>query len=497
MWRSSPVTSLHQIIELNGRMKMQNLSLNKLSIIGLLILQFVLFKAIMASECIISFPCVAYSRAEAVFIGKLQKVIKDKDEPDKIVYAYFEVEKVFKGKVRSIEEVKFSTENCKRIFVVGDKYFVYKDNSKYNNEFNRTHPFYEESSDFIYANSLSETNPTFTISGKIEGISENEINSTTVVIEEGQNKYTPIVNKEGEFSFVVGKKAIYHIKIILPFDAKVWVTSGNIGYDVEVKNYVNQTVIKYDLEFKSNSCDIREIWFNKDYKIAESRISGKVIDEFGNPIPKFVISLYPNTLNQDFTNWDFRLAKTNEAGEYVFDKLQPGSYIIGINMGRTPDFELPYPETYFPGKKTVKEAQIINLFEKQNLSLEPFIIPPKLKTVKISGKIIWEDGTPVSRFSPDSSPEQKPRIYLIDPITLKSDLGSLIRTDEQGNFTFLAFENYSYILHADAINTEKQPMHSKHLLIKATKNLFPIILKLSLRGEGRTIEEIKEELGIK
>jgi hypothetical protein len=242
------------------------------SYLSLIVLIFFSSSHVVAlCSCSIPAPCVAYSRADAVFIGKLQKLVDDENLID-ATYAYFEVEKIFKGKVGKVEVVKLIQGDCGATFKEGEKYFVYKDNSGYIRPCNRTHKFSEvlskENDDFIYASSLTAANPTFTISGKIELLSESEKKNVKVLIEDGKSKYEPEIDAYGAFSQKVTKKRIYDVKIMLPFDAAIEVTSGDVGYDVKVSRSENQTIISYKVEFKPNSCEDREIKFAKDYKDA-------------------------------------------------------------------------------------------------------------------------------------------------------------------------------------------------------------------------------------
>ena len=301
----------------------------------------------IACSCKIPPPCIAYSHAAAVFTGKLQRLVSDKE----IIYAHFEVERVFKGTVKNIEAVGFLSGGCEKSLQVGGKYFVYKEDANYPGMCNRTHLLWEKDSDFIYASGLSEKNPVFTISGTIDGLSESETKEAQVFIEESKNRYEALIDKDGSFTFKAAKKGTYYVKILLPFDAAAQVTSGNLIYNVKQTRSENRTIIEYETDFKSNGCDSREIEFNKNYETASSStLRGNVVDESGNPVRSLKVYAYPQTRNQNFTGWDFEVARTNETGEQVFNKLSSGNYIPGINMGKTPDFSLPYPETYFHGK---------------------------------------------------------------------------------------------------------------------------------------------------
>jgi hypothetical protein len=221
----------------------------------------------LASGCNIPPACVSYTRADAVFIGKLVKIEKNTNET--FLLTHFEVERTFKGEVSEVELVKFlPMYEGGLTFKVGEKYFVYKDYKKdsdgQNMFCNGTERFYDASKDFIYAKSLSETKPSFIISGTIELLSKSEIKRVKVFIENGKNNYKPSIDKYGTFRIRTTKKGIYNVKIILPFKTVgISLLSEPILYDdFKVVHAENQTSIFYQAEYQPNSCHNREIQFS-------------------------------------------------------------------------------------------------------------------------------------------------------------------------------------------------------------------------------------------
>lgn len=224
----------------------------------------------LACNCSIPPPCVAYTRADAVFIGKLQKIVEETNNDSSIntTYAYFNVERIFKGKVEKVEVIELRQGNCGTTFRVGEKYFVYRESPAIIRACTRTGLFLEDSpkddEDFIYASSLSETNPIFNIGGEIPGLNEEEKKAAKVFIKNGEKTYQPLIDIYGTFDFKTAEKGTYNVKIVLPFEAHVEVTSGDVGYIVESIRSEGETTVSYSVKFKPNSCDNREINFSKD-----------------------------------------------------------------------------------------------------------------------------------------------------------------------------------------------------------------------------------------
>ncbi len=455
---------------------------------------FILNSKVFACSCLLAPPCVAYSESEKVFIGELEEIIEDKNSRIYTVYGRFRVERSFKGNPAKTEKVKFEMGSCERKFTIGETYFVYVNNASLRQYCDRTNILSESSLDLDYVNSLSKTSPKYSISGDIIGLSELELNELNIKISDGDVEYEVKPDQLGQIKFDTTKDTSYNVRISIPF--KAFVDTNN----VIVNNTSSRTTIEYKSNFIPNGCSYRRIRVSKIDDTPTSNIFGKVVDKSGNAIPRLYLYLYPYKLNQDFTSDDYELAKTNDKGEYIFRKVKPGNYIFGTNLGRTPDFDTPFPETFFPSQKTFNESGIITVSEKQDLTLPIFVIPPRLKTVKISGKLVWEDGTPVAKFSPNSESEQKAAFYLIDPLTFKRfdsftyEGRNPIELDNQGNFSFLGYKGYSYIIHAHAFNFDNKPLHAKHIIVKASENVPLLTLKLSLEGKGENITDIKREL---
>jgi hypothetical protein len=373
-------------------MKNQNYSIRK-AIFVIILMVLVFFDKAISCDCHSQNVCVDYSQAKFVFIGKLLKVV-EVDKTNKFdFYAHFKVEKPFKGKIDKVEVVKLNTscrENFK--FEIGEKYLVYSDD--FRSPCNRTDLLSKMKSDLDYIKTLSETTPSFTVHGKL-GITESEAKETRVTVSDGKREYPTEVDKYGQYSFVSTNNTNFHIKIVLPFYAEV------NGYGIKAVSFKpNQTTIEYDVSFKPNECNFREITAN-NIEDTSSKISGKVIDECGKPIVGLLVSLYPNTTNQIFGLTDGKLAKTNYLGDYEFRNLSSGNYLLGVNLGKSPEFDRPYPTTFLGGGENKDDANIIVLGVSEAVSVPNLILSRKLKLIKVIGKLVWNDSTPVVSVYPN------------------------------------------------------------------------------------------------
>lgn len=218
---------------------------------------------VLACDCETPSVCVAYSQASSIFIGKLEKVEKDKNNPN-VVDVFYKVEKTFKGSPQKVEKQRFVIGNCNRDFIIGEKYFVYKEDVKTSYPCNRTGLLSEAKAELDYVNKLSKENPTFSIHGSIWKLSEKELEKVKISISDERDTYKVIINKNGIFKFTTKKIGRYSIKIELPFSAGTNVVQNGWVTSIAKTSQLNsKTIIEYELLFKPNACDHRTIFINK------------------------------------------------------------------------------------------------------------------------------------------------------------------------------------------------------------------------------------------
>jgi hypothetical protein len=230
---------------------------------------FLSFANVIACECNLPQICVAYSRAKKVFIGKLVKVEENELLSRNIVKVHFSVEKTYKGETQKVEIVTFKNSDCLIIkFKEGEKYFVYAENANFNTYCNRTTYLSSAKKEIEHVNSLAKNKPIFNIKGVIargDTISDDELRKIEIFVTIRNKKNKVILNEGGMFNYTVTKKGLYKINILVPFDSRI--TTMNdlpVFGDVRVITTSDSTLISYNLEFKPNECDFREIQIIKN-----------------------------------------------------------------------------------------------------------------------------------------------------------------------------------------------------------------------------------------
>lgn len=182
-----------------------------------------------------------------------------------------------------------------------------------------------------------------------------------------------------------------------------------------------------------------------------SVISGRLVDEFGDPIAEAMVSAMRSVWADGRRRLQptGRTATTNDLGQFRVYGLSPGDYFVsatlpgdmmavGMAMAATmggvaggPTGSNPnsgYAPTYFPGTSNGAEAQKISVAVGQEAQNTDFALLP-VKLAKISGTVISSEGKPV-----DGS--------MINLVPRSADAGGMMmmfgggaRTDKNGNFT--------------------------------------------------------------
>lgn len=231
-----------------------------ISALVLLSVDLITVKNVLACQCPPLPICKAYSHSKAVFVGK---VVRNEEEKDSaFIRVTFAVEKAFKGKLEKIETARFLNTDCQTQFKAGEKYFVYELEPGYG--CNPSEPLSQAVSHLKYAESLSDSDPVFNISGLFHSITfldggSEYAKNVQVSIEKGETKYKPDVNEYGSFKLTTKEKGTYKIKILFNNPIQLSLVMAEIVLPDKAKYWTTatQTSLEYDAEFEPNGCDSR------------------------------------------------------------------------------------------------------------------------------------------------------------------------------------------------------------------------------------------------
>ena len=132
-----------------------------------------------------------------------------------------------------------------------------------------------------------------------------------------------------------------------------------------------------------------------------SVISGRVLDEFGDPLPDAQVSALRllSAGGQRRMVPAGRSAATNDIGEFRLFALPPGQYYVSAILRNfspgDPEDRSGYAPTYFPGTANVSEAQRVTVGLGQTVSDISMALTP-VRVVRVSGTAFDSQGRPLS-----------------------------------------------------------------------------------------------------
>lgn len=136
----------------------------------------------------------------------------------------------------------------------------------------------------------------------------------------------------------------------------------------------------------------------------------------------------------DKNSWTATVA---DNGEFRFDYVAPGRYYLGVNLRYGPSFEQAYPATYFPGVQSADQATVIEVRANQTLTGYDLALPAPVARRVVKGIARWPDGRPASGI----------RVTLENTISGYRE-GNGVETEADGRFTLEGMEGQTYNLSA-------------------------------------------------
>ena len=386
-----------------------------------------------------SSPCQEYGRVSAVFVGTpiaVRTVPRpantDSDEYWAPRTFTFSVETSFLGLAATEAEVStgLGGGDCGYDFTLGRRYVVYAYKSAKSGKLvtsicTRTNPFEKASEDVEFLRSLRSRQPGVNISGEVRRmrrsvdgnpISTGPLPDFTLIIE-GENDRREIrTDTDGRFSLTGLSPGKFKIKLQLPDE----LTTYKAEQEITVADRGCATV---------------------NYSVVDNgRLSGRVMDPNGQPAAGVLLVLMDKDHSDPTTNWG-KLVNADKEGQFSFSALPSGQYLLAVNLNRFPQPNDPtnaYPRTYYPGVTDASKAEVISLGVGENLSDFNFRLPTRREPSTITGKVVWNDGTPVMNAGISFR-----EVTYHDP-----GINNGIQADDQGYFTINAFIGQTFVIEA-------------------------------------------------
>jgi SdrD B-like domain len=408
-------------------------------------------------------PCQAYWEANVVFAGTVTQITasENKDTFHRRLIR-FSVTDPFRGLTGSEAEVLTGSgdADCGYGFQLGGDYLVYahlnkEDNKLYTSICSRTRPLSSAADDLKFIRGLTKAEPGALISGWVKQLHRKAshddgpkpISNVKVMIVGPAKRVELLTDSEGQYK-ISG------------------LTAGK--YKVEVKPPNGLSIYKNDQNIEVFDRGCAHVDFILE---ADTRVSGKLLDAEGQPVPDVLIELVPTKVTpQSYPSF----LRSDKDGRYEFKLLQAGTYFLGVRIfGSAGATYTPFPRTYYPGVNEESQATVINVSESDLIELGELILPPRLIERTLKGVVVDSQDRPVKGAT----------VWLKERQYSDRDMPYRSETDAEGFFSFKVFEGFKYELNAYEERPGDKTKRSELLTVIIDKN--PPRIKLILRAEEK------------
>lgn len=259
------------------------------------------------------------------------------------------------------------------------------------------------------------------------GISPNFVgvmSGVGVVAEGEKGRFEAKTDEIGRFSIKNLPPGKYTVKYLLPPTHTTLWSWDRLSFPLELKSSEDSVELMLAAQIQAT-------------------ISGKVLDWQGKPVGEQVqLSLIPvEAADKPVGKVPHRSEYTRKNGNYVFDGVKPGKYILGVNVAEAPARNTPFPKTYFPSASDVSKAKVIEIAVGQKLADIDLKMPKELARFVVEGVVVSADGKPVPAAELDLYDSETPdeRVF---------GFSDDIKTDAQGRFRITGFKGRRYLIHA-------------------------------------------------
>ena len=425
-------------------------------------------------------PCEVFAKASAVFVGKVidaaQQQVATREDGTKEVFDVgairFQVMEAFAG-VKGREVTIHSGTgggDCGYWFKRGEVYLVYAfgELSHLGTTIcSRTNPIAEASEDMAFLHNLPASGTGGTLHGRVERFAGDlEHGPSTlvgpmvglkVIVEGESRRFEVVTDKTGEYQKAGLPPGNYDVRLELPDHLGVIAQYDTVD---RFGSYSGHDKLKV----ADRGC------VRNDFSVwLDGRIGGRVTDAQGKPVKEAQIDLMVvGDADKAWSAW------SDADGRYEFRRVQPGHYLLGINLSWVPKPESPYPRTYYPDTSEAAQAKVIAVGEGTRLNSYDIVLPAQFKERTLEGVVVWPDGrTAIGALV----------LYELADHPGKS-LPQNVRTDANGRFSLKLFEGQKYLVYARTQTDQHEDMHAEALDIIPTASAEPVKFVLAKPGSG-------------
>ncbi len=222
-------------------------------------------------------------------------------------------------------------------------------------------------------------------------------------------------------------------------------------------------------------------YFDNLWLSTESAITGKIVDAKGKPVPDIHVQMAKMMPDGNATVLE-GFVPAEKDGSFRFEGAA-GDFVVGINLDTPPNSDVPYPPTYAPGVSDLKQARIIHIAPKQQVTNVELRLSPPLPIRRVDVKVTLPDGRPA------------PRRTWVEAHTSEHGGREIGEVEHNGVAHLKCLAGQSYQISARTTPAWKSdiPLRSQHIQVSSKVDLpagvTPATIKLVLDKTKKAIEE--------
>jgi hypothetical protein len=277
-----------------------------------------------------------------------------------------------------------------------------------------------------------------------------------IVIQSGKKKLEVITDRDGRYEVKGLLPGQYKVAIDLPQNLGAW-------SDTDTADRFGSYSGNQDTRVFDRGC-VRKDFF----VLSDGRISGRIVDSDGRPVAEQgVVLARAESPEETWSAW------SGKDGRFEFRLVQPGRYLLGINLDGPPRSVNPYPRTYYPGVSDPSLASIVGVGDGTKLKGFDMSLPKALIVETLDGLVTWPDGRPVAGA-----------LVLAGLENFPGKFPERTTADSAGHFTLKLINGLKYSLWATNGRDRQNFSHSKPVHMIPADQRAKLNLVLTEPGTG-------------
>ena len=309
----------------------------------------------------------AYEDADVVVIARAISVEKIGDESpmptnaSRVLSTIMEVQKVFKGNLRTGDKMTFGQGNgirCTWVFYeefIGKDFLFYlqkppQDSVWYEFGYARSNEISAAADDLLYLNNIERIRGKTRVAGTLSDEEFGPGLPGRKIWILGKNKvYETRTDENGVYEFYDLPPGRYVLEPEFPFGWRI--NDKTIGTTtVSKEEQIHGRHILFTLKPRQHAAV--DIAF-----VMDNVISGIVVDARGKPFPHVQVWLKPLDADNQSVNFEY----TDEKGRFAIESITPGKYIVVMNRDGKKTVEEPFDTFYYPDATEEAKARVFSI----------------------------------------------------------------------------------------------------------------------------------------